>query len=412
MPRFGDAAIPIPPDETGVRCLVGSREGFRRHTLAPYDNRVCNFLHELSRVLLKFPELRNFPDIVAFAFWCRKSNIQTLAGAFAAANRMTRRGLGVVLHIAPSNVPVNFAYSYVMGLLAGNANIVRVSSRDFAQVELICRAISGLLDDDRHALVREMTLIVRSPHDDAVNRDLSAVCDGRVIWGGDGTVRYFQSLPVPVRTVDIVFADRYSLCLLDAEQVGNCDSGVFDALVEGFYNDSYQMDQNACSSPHLVLWLGDNEIIHKAAKRFWSGLASFAARKYELHAVAAMNKLTRAHSDAIEMKPPPIYDRYGNVLYVSTLTVLPDTIDMLRGQSGYFYQYGIGALSELPELLTPKCQTLTYFGVESGDFVGLVTEYEFRGLDRIVPVGKALDISVLWDGYDLIGGLSRVLEIA
>jgi hypothetical protein len=31
------------------------------------------------------------------------------------------------------------------------------------------------------------------------------------------------------------------------------------------------------------------------------------------------------------------------------------------------------------------------------------------GIDRVVPVGKALDIGVIWDGYDLIRSMSRIV---
>ena len=32
------------------------------------------------------------------------------------------------------------------------------------------------------------------------------------------------------------------------------------------------------------------------------------------------------------------------------------------------------------------------------------------GVDRVVPVGQALDMSVLWDGYNMLEALSRVIE--
>lgn len=51
----------------------------------------------------------------------------------------------MALHIAPSNVPVNFAVSMTSSLLAGNCTVVRVSSKRFLQVDVICEAINGLL---------------------------------------------------------------------------------------------------------------------------------------------------------------------------------------------------------------------------------------------------------------------------
>ena len=33
-----------------------------------------------------------------------------------------------------------------------------------------------------------------------------------------------------------------------------------------------------------------------------------------------------------------------------------------------------------------------------------------RGIDRVVPIGKTLDISTIWDGYDIISQLSRYIK--
>ena len=50
-------------------------------------------------------------------------------------------GRGKVLHIAPSNVPMNFAYSFAFGLLSGNINLVRLPSKEFAQIRILCDVI-------------------------------------------------------------------------------------------------------------------------------------------------------------------------------------------------------------------------------------------------------------------------------
>ena len=38
-------------------------------------------------------------------------------------------GCGLALYISPSNVPMNFAYSLVFGLLSGNNNPIRPSKK-------------------------------------------------------------------------------------------------------------------------------------------------------------------------------------------------------------------------------------------------------------------------------------------
>jgi hypothetical protein len=30
-----------------------------------------------------------------------------------------------------------------------------------------------------------------------------------------------------------------------------------------------------------------------------------------------------------------------------------------------------------------------------------------RGIDRVVPVGRAIDMGLVWDGYDIVTSLSR-----
>ena len=33
------------------------------------------------------------------------------------------------------------------------------------------------------------------------------------------------------------------------------------------------------------------------------------------------------------------------------------------------------------------------------------------GIDRIVPMGSALNIDIMWDGYDVIRSLSRIVTV-
>ena len=117
-----------------VTFLVGDRN-VEILPFPPYDDLLCDFLNDLSRELRSFKEISDYPDVMAFAFWCRKSNISKLKKEFN--DGTSRLGLGVVFHIAPSNVPVNFAFSFVFGLLSGNANIVRVPTKIFPQISII-----------------------------------------------------------------------------------------------------------------------------------------------------------------------------------------------------------------------------------------------------------------------------------
>ena len=60
-------------------------------------------------------------------------------------------------------------------------------------------------------------------------------------------------------------------------------------------------------------------------------------------------------------------------------------------------------------VLTKKVHKIGVFGVEPQQILQVIIENGCKGVDRIVPIGKALDIDVIWDGYDLIGSLSRII---
>ena len=61
-------------------------------------------------------------------------------------------------------------------------------------------------------------------------------------------------------------------------------------------------------------------------------------------------------------------------------------------------------------IINNKYQTVTYFGLEKAFLVDFVIRNKLHGLDRIVPIGKALDIDLVWDGFEVISSLSRKIN--
>lgn len=330
------------PVETNIVYLVGKPSLFGKHIFHPYEDLVCGFLSELSSVLMQDAVVASLPDVVAFAFFCRKSNITKLMKEYAEPR--LRMGVGTVFHIAPSNVPVNFAFSFVFGLLSGNSNIVRVPSKTFRQVDVIVVAINQVLTSEKYDKLRMSTIFVRYKQANAVTAAFSAICNARVIWGGDASIRDIKAIAVPIRAVEIAFADRYSFCAMDAGVVCRADEKDLRRLASGFYNDTYLMDQNACSSPHLVIWLGDDADVKAASGRFWQCLYEEALKRYTFHAVTALDKLTSLCEWAIDLPKTSQVKRYENLLYVITLSSLPTNPEKFRGKCGFFFEFQADSL--------------------------------------------------------------------
>jgi Acyl-CoA reductase (LuxC). len=376
----------------------------------PFSDIVCEFLNELSIKLRKDKEASTFSDIMALAFWCRRGNIEKLKEDYSDINKK-RIGRGLAFHIAPSNIPINFAFSYFFGLLSGNSNIVRLPSKNFPQVSIICRIINELLKQDDYKIIRDTTSMVTYERNNEITSYYSSICDCRIIWGGDETIRNIRSLPIKERTAEIAFADRYSMCIIDSNAILEASGERLKKLSEQFYNDSYLMDQNACSTPFLVLWYGDKDEKKEMAKSmFWKAVYEYA-KKYDLSQIKAVDKYTQLCKNAIEFKSIHSIEKYDNILYVVNINELNLKNEKLRGKFGLFYEHDIENLDNIKGFIDKKIQTLTYFGMDKNELVKFVIDNNLTGIDRIVPIGSSLDMNVIWDGYDIISSLSRIIDI-
>ena len=364
---------------------------------------VLDCLGEISAAILKSPVGRQHPDLTAFAFYIRKANLQKLATALPPDE--FRLGRGLCFHVAPANIPINFAFSWVFSLLAGNANVVRLPSKGFPQVDALLGIISATLE--RCPELKERNAFVKYPRTD--NETTAACCrmaDCRMIWGGDRTIAAIKALPTRPRCVDICFADRYSVALIDGGAVLAADETQIARLADGFYNDTYLMDQNACSSPQVILWEHDSAA---ARERFWGAVEALARRKYALQDAVAVDKYTLFCEEAVGNENVLAVFRKGNLLYRVELKALPPDIVRHRGKAGFFFEYSLKSRDELFKVVSEKFQTVTQFGVDAAALAGEIAAANLRGVDRIVPVGRAMDIGAVWDGHDLVRELSRVI---
>ena len=386
-----------------VKYVLGSKDVLPS-PLPVFDSEVCTFIAELSAEILKTPLSRAMPDLATLAFWGRKANIRKLKENFGDCEG--RLGRGLCFHITPANIPMNFAFSYLFSLLAGNANIVRLPSKQFPQVDALCIILGSVIA--RYPEVKKRSAFVRYSRDNRITAAFSTQADARMLWGGDSTIAALKSIPSSPRCVDIAFADRYSVALLDGKAILETSTERMLQLAENFYNDTYLMDQNACSSPQIILWQNDDAA---ARKRFWDAVADYAEKQYALQDAVAVDKYTILCEEAVSNSNIKAAHRKGNLLYRVELEKLTQNISIHRGHGGFFYEYALKDWGELFAVVTEKFQTITYFGVSAEELRNAVVSARLRGIDRIVPVGRAMDIGVFWDGHDLIRELSRLIEV-
>lgn len=387
-----------------INFLVGGK--IERSLTSPYDVEVCKFLESLSKELEK-KIYNKYADLKSLSFWCRKKNLEKLKSSFI--SEKLKKGKGLIFHITPSNVPTNFVYSLIFGLLTGNSNVIKVPSKKFDQVSIICNLINKILKIKRFKKVKKLINIIRyEKENDEFTKFLSSICDVRIIWGGSKTIKAIRKFPLQERSSELTFADRYSLCLLDSKKIEKLNEFDLKLLVQRFYNDTYLFDQNACSSPHLILWMGNSSSISR--QRFWKTLSLYLEEKYNLPEKASYDKYNKLCNDVVNLKNFKSQEKFGNLIYTLLLNKLDEDIDKMRGKWGYFYEYKINNLNQIKKIINNKFQTLTYFGVEK-KLLQTFVKNNLRGIDRVVPIGQALDISLNWDGIDINNALTRVIDI-
>lgn len=386
-----------------IQFLTGNKDMLQNIPNVParttWAERTVEFLGAFSRNLLKDSRIKDFIDVTSYAFWIRNASLRQIKEHYY-PHIDSKVGRGMAFHIAPSNVPINFAVSFTSSLLAGNINVVRISNKPFDQVVIIVDTLkktftAGFEDMEQYLI------IVRYEHDEEITEYISSMCDVRIIWGGDRTINSVRAAKLPPRAIEMSFADRHSIALINSDAVMNAD---IDKLADNFYTDTYYIDQNACSSPRIVIWFGRH--VEEAKKRFWGAVERLVKRDYEFKEIQAIDKLDQFCQLAAVNSNVYLEDNSNLVMRIKVNNLSSNIMNYKFG-GGYFFEYEAEELAEIVPIMNKPCQTLSYYGIDGHEIQEFVINGGFRGGDRVVPIGKTMDLTFKWDGFDMIDNMSR-----
>jgi len=206
--------------------------------------------------------------------------------------------------------------------------------------------------------------------------------------------------------VELTFADRYSIAIIDADEyVKAADK---PKIAQDFYNDTYFSDQNACTSPRIIFWIGNRK--KEAQKVFWESVRALAKEKYELAPIQAVNKLAMFYKTAANI---PVSLKDVDDCYITRISVNDADEGLMRFKynSGFYFEQNVNELKDILPICSERLQTLIYYGLAEEKLKDFLLEYRPKGIDRAVPMGKSMDFTLTWDGYDLIRQLSRKISV-
>lgn len=400
------------PDESLVSILerLSSLPAWR-----PFDERVVNFIGKLSQIILTAPTISNFPELAALGHWFRKSRIRDLARTYSKpTDGNVQIGRGLAFHLAPSNVDSVFMYSWLLSLLAGNSNLVRVSQKGGPQQDFLIGILEDLTQKTEYIDVGKRFTLLTYPHDDRITAKISEACMVRVVWGGDATVRAIRAIPLRPMATELCFADRFSAAALSADAVIKADDVAFEELVRCFYNDTFWFSQQACSSPRVVAWVGSEADIEKAIDRFWPALAAEVVACGAENSPSMMMARLGASCEYAALGLAKLPNGSNAAGFPAKLELTQERLDKVREihcGNGLFLQMKVRTLAALGSKLSDKEQTLSVYGFTREDYLALIAALTPRALDRIVPVGSALTFDQIWDGQEFIASFTRIVRL-
>lgn len=373
--------------------LLGTEEGVK--VSKPFSDDAISLLSDLSKALLP---LKQYPQLVALGYWLRSTNLYHLEQRWLQrqSEEFFLKPKGRVFHITPANVDALFAYVWALSLLLGNSNIVRLSSRELEEQEVLIREIARLLSQDQYRSIAEQNVFVR--YDKSlknITERFSLACQVRLVWGGDTTARDFNKEALPVDSSQIIFPDRHSLALIKSNQV--CSENA-ERLALNLSRDINTFKQAACSSPLGIIWLGSAQETETARKLIWSTLdkklvlgSPVDALVFRQYSAALGGEASRFTYSAYFSEGLPSMDRHPGM---------------------GIWETNIIDLSDLKAKFSSKTQSLSIFGFEKLDLVNWLKLHPDIYLRQIVPIGQALTFDVVWDGVDLMQSLSQPYRVS
>lgn len=382
---------------------------------APFDPRAVAFVSKFSQKLLTNPRIREFPELAALAHWFRAARLRDLERCRHQLADSVVRGRGLVFHLAPANVDSVAMYSWLIALLAGNVNWVRMSQKPSSQFDFILTVLQQTFADEAIGLpVTGRVVLFTYPHDEAVTRAISAAAMCRVVWGGDATVAAIRAIALRPSATELCFPDRFSAAAISANAVLALDDAALHQQATAFYNDAFWFAQQACSSPRLLAWVGHTSDCAQAQQRFWGAVQTQVARMQpENTAAMHMARLGSAFDLAAQAlaHPAPEQTNGAHPLRLALEQPLHAAMKDLHCGNGLFLEQRLSRLRELAPQLSDKEQTLAVLGFDRAELLDFVGCLPPRAIDRIVPFGQALSFAHVWDGMDLFTAFTRQISL-
>ncbi len=372
------------------------------------------------------PELAHIEGLAFLSAWMKRRNLErvletnfghqraALDGPFSdAGSAILAAPRGIVGHWVAGNVPTLAVFSWVLSTLAGNRNILRVSQENISAARQLFQAIAQArfnhsgIDFSGEDLLNRSSILHFDSANQKLNQAMSLACDARCIWGGTEAVASVRGLAAPEHGEDLVFGPKFSLGMVDRQQLADSDKAA--RLAKILAREVALFDQAACSSPQILFLEGTIE-----EHQEWLQILH--------HAMAEIQKKSPRKSVSETAAAAIIRHRgqYGldanSRVWASSgteYTILArdgaELVDAI--QARVLFVRGVDGLGDILPLITPKIQTVGLAVANVKLRNRLSHEAARRGVSRLVPLGTMNFFETPWDGLLPVSRLVRWVRL-
>jgi hypothetical protein len=408
----------------GLSKIISAIEGNRKTLWQIPRMGIIEILNQLSKEIVKDPDLRNIAGISFLSMWLKRNNLKDLVrtnfvdGNMEGFSKAKKNHLikaqprGIVCHWIAGNVPTIAAFSLFQSMLAKNGNILRVPKSSIEPFLKILKKLNDVKAIYEGAelkgsdLVKATSVIYFDSSDKKSNTMLSLAADCKVVWGGKQAVESIVALPQREWCETVIFGPKYSFGVVDRETI---KSEEFSEVLEAFSRDIIAFDQTACSSPHVIFFEKNEKNIEDITKIFSKMLMRVSDKypKTQLDHFIASKIINKRAEYYLDTKKDIIAPRELDwTILVDNNITLEEPI-----QSRTIFIKEVKSIFEVIPLITKKVQTI---GLAVQDmetkkrFSDLAT---YRGVARCVKPGMMNDYETPWDGVLFLNRLVRWCSI-
>lgn len=379
----------------------------------PFADELKKIVSSLGQEILRSPVLKADTGAVALAYWLRNANVERLQREYFNHHTLNASVItvpvGKVLHLTPANVDTIFLYSWALSFLCGNQNIVRVSSKPSHILQELISCVLRLMQV--YPELADNNLFMTCEHNHNFLYRASSWCNHRVVWGGNEAIKMVRAIPMATHASERVFASKHSYAVFSIQSILESDTDDLANLVTSFYNDVFAFNQKACSSPHTIFWVGANDLYRQAITRFEDALEAYIKNRGRESSLSDMVIRFSQACDLVAKVDGAQVNLHAGAFTSLVLTEFDELKERDLCGRGFFRHLHVEELMQICEFLGGSDQTLTHYGFDHTSLQQLAVHAGMLGVDRLVAVGRALEFSPIWDGYDLISDFIRKVSL-